>query len=134
MTGAGPLRVVPRRHPGRWAAAAAVVLLLALLVRAFAQGAIAWDVVGRFLTAPAILAGLVNTCIMTVAAMALGLALGVLFAVMALSPNPVLAWLARGYVWLFRGTPLLLQLLIWFNLALVFPRLGVGRSVGARSM
>ena len=120
-----PLRIVPRRHPGRWVAAAAAVLLLLALVRAFAQGAIRWDVVGQFLTAPAILAGLANTCVMTVSAMALGLALGVLFAVMALSPNPVLAWVARGYVWFFRGTPLLLQLLIWFNLALVFPRLGV---------
>ena len=105
--------------------AAIVVLLLAALVRAFAQGAIAWPVVGRFLTAPAILSGVGNTVVMTVAAMSLGLILGVVFAVMALSPNPVLAWVARGYVWLFRGTPLLLQLLIWFNLALVFPRLGI---------
>ena len=101
------------------------VLALALLVRAFAQGAIAWPVVGQFLTAPAILAGVVNTCIMTAAAMGLGLALGMMFAVMALSPNPVLRAVAAGYVWFFRGTPLLLQLLIWFNLALVFPRLGI---------
>ena len=101
------------------------VLALALLVRAFAQGAIAWSVVGQFLTAPAILAGVANTCAMTAAAMALGLGLGLLFAVMALSPNPVLRVAAGGYVWFFRGTPLLLQLLIWFNLALVFPRLGI---------
>ena len=87
MTPVEPLRIVPRRHPGRWVAAAVVVLLLALLVRAFARGAIRWDVVGQFLTAPAILAGLVNTCIMTVAAMALGLLLGVLFAVVDICEN-----------------------------------------------
>jgi polar amino acid transport system permease protein len=77
------------------------------------------------MTAPVLLAGLVNTLVMTVCAMALGLALGVLAAVMTMSPNPVLVGVARFYVWFFRGTPLLLQLLLWFNLALVFPRLGI---------
>ena len=121
---ASGLRVVPRRRPGRWIGAAAALAALAALVRAFAQGQIAWPVVGQFLTAPAILAGLGNTVVMTACAMALGLALGVLFAVMTLSPNPVLRALAAAYIWLFRGTPLLLQLLLWFNLALVFPRIG----------
>ena len=58
---------------------------------------------------------------MTVCAMVLGIVLGVLFAVMTMSPNPVLRGVARFYIWFFRGTPLLLQLLLWFNLALVFP-------------
>lgn len=125
MAMSGPLRIAPRRHPWRWAGAALSVLVLAALLRAFAEGSIEWHVVGQFLTAPAVLAGVVNTCIMTVAAMALGLSLGVLFATMALSPNPVLRVIASGYVWFFRGTPLLLQLLLWFNLALIFPRLGL---------
>jgi polar amino acid transport system permease protein len=119
------LRVVPRRRPGRWLATILVLALLALVARAFALGQIDWAVVGQFMTAPVILAGLVNTLVMTVCAMALGLALGVLAAVMTMSPNPVLVGVARFYVWFFRGTPLLLQLLLWFNLALVFPRLGI---------
>ena len=122
---ASRLQVVSRSRPGRWIGAALALLTLALLVRAFAQGQIAWPVVAEFLTAPAILAGLVNTIVMTVCAMTLGLALGVLFAVMMLSPNPVLKACAAFYIWLFRGTPLLLQLLLWFNLALIFPRLGL---------
>ena len=121
---ASRLQVVSRRRPGRWVGAALALLTLALLVRAFALGQIAWPVVAEFLTAPAILAGLANTIIMTICAMSLGLALGVLFAVMMLSPNPVLKACAAFYIWLFRGTPLLLQLLLWFNLALIFPRLG----------
>ena len=121
---ASRLQVVGRSRPGRWIGAALALLTLGLLVRAFALGQIAWPVVAQFLTAPAILAGLVNTIVMTVCAMSLGLALGVLFAVMMLSPNPVLKACAAFYIWLFRGTPLLLQLLLWFNLALIFPRLG----------
>lgn len=117
--------VVPRRHYGRWLATALIMLALIGLVRAFAVGQIEWPVVAEFFTAPAILAGLVNTIVMAIAAMAVGITLGVLFAVMVMSPNPVLRFSARGYIWFFRGTPLILQLLLWFNLALVFPNLGI---------
>jgi polar amino acid transport system permease protein len=116
---------VPRRHPGRWLSAALILAALIWVGWSFAQGQIAWTVVGQFLTAPAILTGLYYTVIMTVWAMALGITLGVIFAIMFMSPNPVLSAVARGYIWFFRGTPLLLQLLIWFNLALVFPTIGI---------
>jgi polar amino acid transport system permease protein len=119
-------RIVPTRHWGRWLAVAVIAVLLALLARAFAVGQIEWDYVGQFLTAPAIMQGLVNTIWMSIAAMALGIALGIGTAVMRMSPNPVLRGVAMGYTWLFRGTPIILQLLLWFNLALVFPRLGWG--------
>lgn len=119
------LKIVPRRYYGRWFAAALIVFCLLWIGKAFAEGQIAWKVVGQFLTAPAILNGLVNTIIMTACAMALGIVLGVLFAIMYMSPNPVLRGVALFYIWFFRGTPLLLQLLLWFNLALVFPRLGI---------
>ncbi|MCB8879875.1 amino acid ABC transporter permease [Acidisoma cellulosilytica] len=145
MTTAGPvltsgfpdLTGVPmarRTHWGRWTAALAIILVLLALVRAFAHGQIDWPVVGQFLTVPVILTGIVNTVIMSVLAMALGILLGVIVAVMRLSPNPVLSYCAAFYVWLFRGTPVILQLLLWFNLALVFPTIGIpgvwsGRAV-----
>jgi polar amino acid transport system permease protein len=115
----------PQSHIGRWLSAALVLLLLGLLINAFAKGKIEWSVVAQFLTAKAILQGLLNTLVMTVLAMILGITLGVLFAVMYMSHNPVLKSVAWGYIWFFRGTPLLLQLLLWFNLALVFPILGI---------
>lgn len=121
----GRLSIVKPRHYGRWLAAAAILAILLFIVKAFADGQIAWRVVGQFFTAPAILNGLVNTIAMTVCAMALGITLGVVFAVMAMSPNPVLRGTAVLYIWFFRGTPLILQLLLWFNLALVFPRIGI---------
>jgi polar amino acid transport system permease protein len=128
------LPVARRLHWGRWLTAALIVLVLVALGRAFAHGQIEWAYVRRFLTVPVIVSGIVNTVVMSVLAMALGIVLGVVVAIMRLSPNPVLAVSAAGYTWLFRGTPLILQLLLWFNLALVFPTIGIpglwsGRAV-----
>jgi len=125
---------VGRLHLGRWLSAALVLLALALVIKAFAEGDIAWKVVGQFFTAPAILGGLVNTVIMTLCAMALGITLGVVFAIMAMSPNLVMRGCAAFYIWFFRGTPLILQLLIWFNLALVFPTIGIPGVFSARTI
>ena len=119
------MRVAREFHWRRWLAAAAIVVVLAMIGRAFAGGQIEWSYVGRFLTVKVILDGIVNTMVMAVLAMALGIVLGVVVAIMQLSPNPVLRSVASGYTWLFRGTPLILQLLLWFNLALVFPAIGI---------
>ncbi|MDW9428020.1 ABC transporter permease subunit [Sinorhizobium meliloti] len=119
------LKLVPKRHIGRMIAAGGVLLLFAGLVRAFSVGQIEWSYVRDFLFAPAILAGLYNTLLMTVAAMGLGIVLGVVIAIMRISGNPVLSSIAIGYIWVFRGAPALLQLMLWFNLALIFPTLGI---------
>lgn len=119
------LRHVKPRHYGRVGAVCAIVVLAALLIRAFAQGKIAWGVSGDYLFWPTVLSGLVNTLWMSVACMATGLVIGVLCAIARGSPNPVLRYAAIFYAWFFRGTPVILQLLIWFNLALVFPHLGI---------
>jgi polar amino acid transport system permease protein len=119
------MTVARQAHWRRWLAAAVIIVVLAVIGRAFAGGQIEWSYVGRFLTAKVILEGIVNTMVMAVLAMALGIILGVVAAIMRLSPNPVLKSVAAGYTWLFRGTPLILQLLLWFNLALVFPTIGI---------
>ncbi|OXC78277.1 amino acid ABC transporter permease [Caballeronia sordidicola] len=116
---------VPRRYYGRYLASVVILAIVAYIVVAFARGQIDWVVVGRFLTAKSILKGLGNTIVMTILAMALGIVLGVIVAIMRLSTNPVLQAVAQAYVWLFRGTPVILQLLLWFNLALVFPVMGI---------
>ena len=117
--------VVPRRHYGRLLGAGIMLIALAAIVHAFAIGQIEWRYVGRFLTAPVILHGLLNTIVMAVLAMLVGIALGVVFAVMRLSPNPVLSAGALGYIWFFRAIPVLLQLLLWYNLALILPTIGI---------
>ena len=63
---------------------------------------------------------------MTALAMIIGMLLGVLLAVMAVSRYPAVQAMSHLYVWVFRGTPLLVQLIFWFNIALVFPVVGIG--------
>lgn len=104
---------------------AAILLLVALLYvcYSFWKGQIEWQYVRENLFAPTVLKGVWSMIIMTFFAMILGIVLGVLAAVGRMSDNKVLQSVSIFYVWLFRGTPALLQLLLWFNLALIFPHL-----------
>ncbi len=119
------LQIQARKHTGRKITAAVTLAIVAFIIHAFINGQVEWDVVGDFLFAPTIMDGLANTIIMTFAAMLVGLVLGVVIAIMRISGNPVLVSIATGYVWIFRGAPALLQLLLWFNLALIFPTIGL---------
>jgi polar amino acid transport system permease protein len=116
---------VPVRHYGRWVGAAAVLAVLGLIGLAFANADIDYGVTAEFFTAPTILHGMVNTLIISVLAQALGIGLGVLAAVMRISRNPVTSSVAALYIWFFRGTPVLVQLLVWYNLAYVFPTISL---------
>lgn len=120
------IKAIPVRHYGRWLGAAVVLALLALVVVAFANGDIAWDVVGEYLTYDTIVRGAGMTLWVSVLAMLLGLVLGLTLAVMRLSGNPVLSSVAWGYIWFFRGTPVLVQLYLWYNLSFVFDVLNLG--------
>ncbi len=127
--------IVRRKHPWRIVAAAVVLTILGLLAfgAANAQG-LHWSVVGHYLFTRVIFTGLLRTLELTGAAMLLGLCLGVIFGIMRLSHNPVLSSVAWLYVWAFRGTPIILQLFLWFNLALVFPHIHVPGIVDASTV
>ncbi len=112
-------------HYGRIIAATLIVLAAGLLIKAFAEGKINWAVTGEYLFWPSILMGLVNTIWMSIVCMAIGVTIGLGCAVARDSANPVLRYTSIFYTWFFRGAPLILQLLIWFNLALVFPKIGI---------
>jgi len=110
------IRAVPIRHWGRWVSGAVVLLLATWLVQsALRSHFIDFHVVRRFLTKPIILRGLRNTIVLSVLAQATGIVLGVIFAVMRLSRNPVMKVVSAFYIWFFRGTPVLVQLFFWFN-------------------
>jgi polar amino acid transport system permease protein len=115
------LVAVPVRHWGRWVSGAIVVAALVGLVDAFAHADVKWSTTKHFLTVHAIVAGAGRTLVISVLSQAVGIALGIVVAVMRRSGNPVTGAVGWLYVWFFRGTPVLLQLLIWYNLALVFP-------------
>src|SRR3954452_11172940 len=89
-----------------------------------------WDVVGQFFTSSSILDGLRVTIELTIIAMVIGILLGVILAVMRLSANPLVAGASGLYIWFFRGTPLLVQLLFWNNISALYPKIGVGIPFG----
>ncbi len=116
--------VVPRRHPIRWLMAALVALVAGWLTWVlWTTPSFGWPTVAEYLFAPRVLDGVVNTLVMTAACMVVGIVLGTLVAVMRMSVNPVLKSVASFYQWFFRGTPTLVQLVFWFNLASVFPQI-----------
>ncbi len=126
-----PIQAVPVRHPGRWLAALVVLVFAAMFVHSLITNPnFGWPTVGQYLFDPAVLAGLRNTVILTTLAMAIGIGGGLLLAVMRLSPNPLLAAAASGYIWLFRGTPVITQLIFWNFLAALYPTLSLGIPFG----
>lgn len=119
-------KLLPPRHPWRIVIAIVVLAILAALILSLAGNQnLQWGVVWSYLFDTQILYGLVNTIILTALCMAIGTVLGIVLAIMAMSGNPVLEWVSRGYIWFFRGVPLIVQLVFWFNLALLWPRIGL---------
>lgn len=117
---------VPLRHWGRWVSAVIILALLGALVFAASQGDIAYADIPAHIFSPIMLQGLLNTIVLAVVAQLVAVVLGVIIALMRNSQNPVAQMFASAYTWLFRGMPVLLQILLWFNLALIFPRLQLG--------
>ncbi len=152
--GDAPLRVVPVRHVWRWVAGFGVLIVVAMTVHTLfskipsgqrvchwvpdnaghkvfrcadvMQWRFSWDVVGQYITSANILKGLLMTLALTALTMLIGITLGALVAVMRLSPSRILAAPAWLFTWFFRGTPVYVQLLFWFNIAAIFPKIGIG--------
>lgn len=125
------LRVVPARHPWRWVASAIAAVLLAMALHALVTNpAWEWHVVSQYLFYETILRSVGVTLQLTALGIVLGFALGTVLALMRLSRSPLPQAFAWGYVWLFRSVPLILQLLFWFNLALLYERISLGVPFG----
>ena len=126
-----PIKADPVRHPGRWVAAAVMIVLAAMLVNTIVTNErFGWDVVGAYFTSSAILTGLLRTLELTAIAMVGGVAIGTVLAIMRLSPNPIVTGCSALYIWFFRGTPLLVQLIFWYNLSALYPKLSLGVPFG----
>ena len=118
---------VPLRHPWRWVSGIlAVGLLLNFIYAVVSADSIQHDIVAKFLFDPRILQGAGMTVLVTIVCMSFGAILATLLAVMKLSVNPLLRWIATGYIEFFRGTPLLLQIVFWGYLGIIFPELFLG--------
>ncbi len=132
--------VVPIRHPGRWVAAVVVVLLAVMLVHSLffshvvIDGRIRerfeWNIINQYFLSSEVVKALGVTIALTLIAMAGGIAIGVALAIMRLSPNPIVTGSAWVYIWFFRGTPVLVQLLFWYNASYIFPSFSLGIPFG----
>ena len=125
------IRAVPVRHPGRWVAAAVIAVLVAMLANNLATN-YRWNgwLIRQYLFTSQVFHGLLATLWLTVIAMVVGVVGGVILAVMRLSDNPIVSSSAWVYIWFFRGTPVLVQLIFWYNIAALFPTISVGIPFG----
>lgn len=122
---------VPLRHPWRWVAMVIVLLITVGMVKSLITNPrYEWDVIGEYMFSKPILDGLRLTVILTVVAETLGIVIGVAMAIMRMSANPVLSKGAWLYLWFFRGTPLLVQLVFWYNLSALYPKFSIGIPFG----
>ena len=129
--GAGAIKAVPVRHTGRWVAAAIVLVLAVTVVHSVATNPrFEWGLVRHYFFSAPVLHGLRITLELTIIAMAVGIVLGVVLAVMRLSPNPLVSAASWFYIWLFRGTPVLVQLLFWQFISALYPRISLGIPFG----
>ena len=147
--GDDPVKVVPVRHYGTWAGGAVAIVLIAMLVHTLFSKVpngqrtcrtingvrschptinwrFSWNIVFHYFTSSEVLRGLLLTLELTVLAMVIGIVLGVFLAIMRLSHSRLLSATAWSYTWFFRGTPVLVQLVFWFNIAALFPSLTLG--------
>lgn len=121
------LRVVPARHPGRAVLAVVVVLVIAAVAYSFLTNPRwEWGVVAQWFVAESVIRGLLETLKLTVLAGVVGFGLGLALALMRLSPSALISGVAWTFSWIFRSTPLLVQLLLWYNLGYLYERITLG--------
>jgi polar amino acid transport system permease protein len=124
-------RVVPVRRWGRWIATVAILVAAACVIVSVATNPnFEWDVVFGYVLDGRILRGLGTTLLLTLIAMVVGITIGVVVAVGRQSRTVVVAGAAGAFVALFRGTPLLVQLIFWFNLAALYPEISLSIPFG----
>jgi polar amino acid transport system permease protein len=98
------------------------IIVVAIAVQVFiGTGRIRWDIVWTQMWSPALFNGVGTTLMLTGVSLVGSVILGTILAGMLISNNPVLKLIASSYIWFFRGTPLLVQIVFWFNLGLFLP-------------
>lgn len=122
-----PIRAIRLKHPGRIIFAVILVLALAIFVIDAAQRpAYSWDNFAKYLFDKRISQAAGYTLLLTVYSMAIAIVLGITLAVMRLSDNPVVKSVAWLYLWIFRGTPVYVQLVFWGLISTIYATIDIG--------
>jgi len=121
------IKAIPIRHWGRWVSAAIILYLFAAVLYSFIRNVnVDWPTVWDYMFKPLTLHGLLLTIELTFISMVIGALGGVVLAVMRLADNYVLSGIAWVYIWFFRGTPVYVQIILWANLGVFYPKLIAG--------
>jgi polar amino acid transport system permease protein len=122
-----PIEAVRLRHPWRWIVSGLLIIwVIAFVVDASHREAYDWSAYGKYIFDERISKAALVTLQLTVYSMILAIVLGIILAIMRLSPNPVFSTVSWVYIWIFRGTPVYVQLVFWGLLATIYPSISVG--------
>lgn len=127
----GRSEVRKRRHPWWWVGTAALLVAIAMFVNMLVTNKnLEWGIVLKYLFDPSILRGMLTTIILTIVAMVSALILATVLAAMRLSGNPLFRAVSGAYIWFFRGVPALVQIVFWYSMALLVPKVSLGIPFG----
>ena len=131
LRGVESYTILKPRQPWLWFGSCAVIVASVWVAYqlAFNKG-FQWDIVWKYLFAERVVDGAIVTGVMTIVAMTLGILGGILLAVFVLSKHRTLSYPAHAFLWFFRGTPVLVQLIFWYNLGSLFPQIEFGIPFG----
>ena len=121
------ITAVPVRHPGRWVATVVLAIVAAMFVHMLVTNeAFQWRFMFDNMFRPPVIEGVRTSLTLTVLSMVLGVALGIVIAMMRLSPNPILSGAAWLYTWFFRAVPRIVLLILFGNLGILYARYEFG--------
>jgi polar amino acid transport system permease protein len=121
------ITAVPVRHPGRWVAIVVLAIVAAMFVHMLVTNdAFQWRFMLDNMFRPPVIEGVRTSLTLTVLSMVIGVALGIVIAMMRLSPNPILSGAAWLYTWFFRAVPRIVLLILFGNLGILYARYEFG--------
>jgi polar amino acid transport system permease protein len=121
------ITAVPVRHPGRWVATVVLAIVAAMFIHMLVTNdAFQWRFMLDNMFRPPVIEGVRTSLTLTVLSMVIGVALGIVIAMMRLSPNPILSGAAWLYTWFFRAVPRIVLLILFGNLGILYGSYGFG--------
>ena len=121
------IEAIPLRRPWRWISAVIGLIFVAALVQSLAKNEnLKYPIIAQFLFDWRIVNGVWLTITLTIVSMIVSTLIAIVIASMRLSSNPVLTSISWVYIWLFRGTPLLVQVVLWGYLGLLYRKIIIG--------
>lgn len=123
----GAVTVVHTRHWWRWSIAAIIVFVVAQFAWSLVTNELyMWGTFGAYFFSEPVLIGIGYTLSITAVSAVVGFLLGTIIALGRLSTSALLISAAWGYIWFFRSVPLVVQIIVWYNLGYLYPTLGLG--------